>query len=138
MSQRSTKGYDFDDGTYEIIGACIQVHKRLGPGFREIIYQRALALELMAAGIDHTREEWIDIHYRDQMIGRQRVDFVVGQVMLEIKASSELPREDYVQATSYLKASGYRLGLLINFGKERIEVHRLMWDQPPQRLDLEP
>jgi GxxExxY protein len=138
MSQRSVKGYNFDDGTYQVIGACIEVHRRLGPGFREIIYQRALSLELMAAGLEHSREAWIDVHYRDRVIGRHRVDFVVGQVMLEIKAKSDLPREDYVQAVSYLKASQYRLGLLIKFGKERIEVHRLLCDQPPQRVDIEP
>jgi GxxExxY protein len=125
------------DGTYEIIGACIEAHKRLGPGFREIIYQRALEIGLMAAGLEFAREEWIDVHYRGKVISRQRIDFLIGGVMLEIKATSELAPEDYIQTVSYLKASRFRLGLPINFGKERIEVHRLLKDQPPERMDIE-
>ncbi|MBN1311296.1 MAG: GxxExxY protein, partial [Anaerolineae bacterium] len=105
MPTHSYKGYDFDDGTYPIIGACLRVHKELGPGFREVIYQRALALELQASGLDFVREEWISVHYRGQVIGKHRVDFIIGSVMIEIKASSTLDREDFVQGVSYLKAS---------------------------------
>ncbi len=128
MQTRSRKGYDFSDAAYEIIGACVRVHRELGPGFREVIYQRALAIELAAAGLEFVREEWIPVTYRGRPVGRHRVDFIIQDIMVEVKAISELKPEDFVQATSYLKASGYRLGLLVNFGKEKIDVHHLVWD----------
>jgi GxxExxY protein len=115
--------------TGRIIAAAQEVHRALGPGFKEVIYQRALARELPAHDLDHAREVWIDIVYKGERIGRQRVDFVVGDgsggVMVEIKARSALEDAHFVQTLSYLKASGYRVGLLINFGSKRLEVRRL-------------
>ena len=128
MEYPSRKGYDFGTVTERVIGACIEVHKRLGMGFREIIYQRALALELLATGLEFSREERIKVHYRNQHIGTYRVDFVVEDIMLEIKAKSEFAPEDYIQTLSYLKASGYRVGLLVNFGTTRIQVKRMVND----------
>lgn len=128
MSTRSRKGYDFTDSTYKIIGACLRVHRELGPGFRELIYQRALELEFQAAGLEFIREEWIPVYYRGREVGKHRVDFIVDGVMVEVKAVSELAPEHYVQAVSYLKASQYKLGLLVNFGRKKLDVHRLMWD----------
>ncbi len=128
MPPRSRKGYDFSDAAHEIIGACVRVHRALGPGFREVIYQRALALELQASGLEFAREEWISLTYQGKTIGRHRVDFIIQDIMVEVKATSELKPENFVQTTSYLKASGYRLGLLVNFGREKVEVHRLLWD----------
>ncbi len=123
---RSHKGYDFDDATSKIIGACIEVHKTLGSGFREITYQRALRLELEAKGLDFSREENIPIYYKGRKIDTRRVDFIVEDCLVEIKAKSQFDPEDYMQALSYLKASGYRLGLLINFGARRVEIRRLV------------
>lgn len=125
-SGRSHKGYDFDDATGDIIGACIEVHKTLGPGFREITYQRALALELEAKGLDYGREEKIPIYYKDRHIDTRRVDFIVEGCIVEIKAKREFDPEDYIQALSYLKASGYPVGLLINFGSKKAEFKRLV------------
>ena len=122
----SHKGYDFDDETSRIIGACIEVHKNLGPGFQEVIYQRALALELQAAGLEFEREVVVPVHYKGKEIGSRRVDFVVEDCMVEIKARSSFEREDYVQTLSYLKASGFGLALLVNFGAEKVEVKRLV------------
>jgi len=122
----SRKGYDFDDGTGDIIGACIEVHKTLGSGFREITYQRALRLELEARGLDFSREENVPIYYKGRKIDTRRVDFIVGECLVEIKAKSEFDPEDYVQALSYLKASGYGVGLLVNFGSKRAEIKRLV------------
>jgi len=105
------------------------VHRGLGPGFEEVIYQRALEREFPAHGLEASREVWIDVVYKGLKVGRKRVDFVVGdgsgEVMLEIKAKSQLDDVDFVQTLSYLKASGYRVGLLINFGAKKIEVRRL-------------
>lgn len=115
--------------TGKIIRAAQVVHHELGPGFEEVIYQRALAKELQAAGLEWEREVWIDVLYKGEKIGRKRVDFVVGDatggVMVEIKAKAELEQVNFVQTLSYLKASGYKVGLLINFGGKRVEVKRL-------------
>jgi GxxExxY protein len=125
-SGRSNKGYDFDDATGAIIGACIDVHKSLGPGFREITYQRALALESEAAGLEYSREEKIPIYHKGTHIDTRRVDFIVEGCLVEIKAKREFDPEDYVQALSYLKASRYPLGLLIDFGRKKAEFKRLV------------
>jgi len=115
--------------TAQIIAAAQEVHRTLGPGFRELIYQRALAKELPAYGLEFDREVWIDVFYKGEKIGQKRVDFVVGDssgdVMVEVKAKAELEEVDSVQTLSYLKASGYQVGLLINFGSKRLEIKRL-------------
>lgn len=117
--------YPLSDVTARIIAAATQVHRFLGPGFEEVIYQRALALELQADGLEFNREVWIDVIYRDLKVGKKRVDFIIEGVMVEIKARSELQDVDYVQALSYLKASGYKVGLLLNFGAPRLQIKRL-------------
>ena len=122
----SVKGYDFNDVTSQIIGAAIEVHKELGPGFQEVTYQRALAKELAARGLDFSREVDVPIHYKGEKIDTRRVDFVVEDCVVEIKARSELLPQDFVQAVSYLMASGYRLGLLINFGAKSAEFRRFV------------
>jgi GxxExxY protein len=115
--------------TGKVIKAAQVVHHELGPGFREVIYQRALARELPLHALVHEREVWIDVLYKGSRVGRKRVDFVIGDetgdIMLEIKAKGTLEEVDFVQALSYLKASGFRVGLLINFGSRRLEVKRL-------------
>lgn len=125
----STKGYDSFELTGRIIAAAIEVHKELGPGFQEVVYQRALALELQAANVDFEREAKIPVFYKERQIDTRRVDFVVEDCIVEIKARSVLLPEDYVQTLSYLKASGYRLGLLINFGADKVEVKRMRNDR---------
>lgn len=115
--------------TGKTIGAAKVVHQTLGPGFEEKIYQRALALELPTHDLEFSREVWIDVNYKGQNVGRKRVDFVIGdktgEIMLEIKAKSTLEDVDFVQTLSYLKASGYKVGLLINFGGKQLEIRRL-------------
>ena len=122
----STHGYDFDDATGAVIGCALEVHRTLGPGFREVVYQRALALELDAAGLDFGREVDIPIFYKERRIATRRVDFVVEDVMVEIKATSQLAPEHYVQALNYVKASGFKVGLLLNFGAARLQIKRLV------------
>ena len=119
------KEYPLSEVTARIIAAATQVHRALGPGFNEILYQRALALELPAHNLEFGREVWIDVHYRDVKIGAKRVDFVVDEVMVEIKAKAALEDVDFVQALSYLKASGYKVGLLLNFGSQTLQIKRL-------------
>ncbi len=118
--------YPLSDVTARIIEAAKEVYRVLGPGFREVIYQRALVLELPAHGLEFGREVWIDVYYKGKKIGRKRVDFIIDEVMVEIKAKSELEPVDFVQTLSYLKASGYKVGLLLNFGASKLEIKRLV------------
>lgn len=130
MLRSSTNGYDFGSITSEIIGAAIEVHKNLGPGFQEVIYQRALAVELRNKGLEFIREAKIPVHYKGEKIGMRRVDFLLSSCLVEIKARSEIVDQDYVQTLSYLRASGYRVALLLNFGASRLGIKRFVNDQP--------
>ena len=126
QSGESIKGHDFNDNTSQIIGAALEVHKELGPGFQEVVYQRALALELEVAGLEFTREVDVPVFYKEKQIDKRRVDFVIDDCIVEIKARSMFQQEDYIQTLSYLKASRYRVALLINFGSEKAEIKRLI------------
>jgi GxxExxY protein len=115
--------------TGQVIAAAQEVHHGLGPGFEETIYQRALAQELPVHNVGYEREVWIDVIYKGQKVGRKRVDFVIGnkdgQVMVEIKAKVAFEEVDFIQTLSYLKASGFQVGLLMNFGSKRLEIRRI-------------
>lgn len=112
--------------TEKIIGCAFRVHSELGSGFQELIYQRALALEMAALGLIFVREKEIPIYYQDTQVGTRRVDFFVENIiMLEIKALSVLEPVHLAQAKNYLEAYGMETGLLINFGAQRVEVKRL-------------
>jgi GxxExxY protein len=97
-------------------------------------YQRALELELAATGLEYAREVDIRVYYKGRKIGTRRVDFVIEGCILEIKAKSVFDPQDYVQAESYVKAAGYPLGLLINFGASKIQIKRIM-NNPVQTID---
>ena len=122
--------YPLSELTGQIIGAAQEVHRALGMGFREVIYQRALHRELLRRGLDAAREQWIDVLYKGERVGSERVDFVVadesGSVMVEIKAKSQLEDVDFIQTLSYLKAAHYQVGLLINFGGQTLVTRRLI------------
>jgi len=126
MTKYVKREYPFSEVTSKIIAAAFEVHHHLGPGFKEIIYQRALELELFTHDLDSSREVWLAVHYKGKVVGRKRADFVVDGVMVEIKAKSQIEDVDYIQATSYLKASGFEIGLLINFGAKELEIKRLI------------
>ncbi|HKI34892.1 MAG TPA: GxxExxY protein [Gemmataceae bacterium] len=101
---------------YEVIGAAIEVHRHLGPGFLEKIYERALVYELSLRGIHVEPQKDILVPYKDIQIPGQTLDILVcARVILELKAVSELAPIHQAQLLSYLKATGLRLGLLINF-----------------------
>jgi GxxExxY protein len=114
-----------DSQTRVIIGAAMQVHRFLGPGFAENVYQEALAIEFGERGISYHREASFAVVYRGQLLqARFRVDFVCfDQVLVELKASQRLTSLDESQVINYLKASGRNRALLLNFG-ERSLVHR--------------
>jgi len=121
--------YTLSEVTSRVIKTAKEVHKELGPGFQEVIYQRALALEFPAHGLEFSREVWMDVHYKGTKVGRKRVDFIVDGVMVEIKAKVALEDVDFVQTLSYLKASGYTVALLLNFGAKQLEIRRLVYEK---------
>jgi GxxExxY protein len=115
--------------TEKIIGASFEVHKFLGNGFQEVIYQRALAYELHQAGLEFVREIEHDIYYKDfeKPIGTRRADFVVeAKVLVELKAVIKLEDVHLAQALNYLKAYRLDVGLLINFGSKSLTFKRLI------------
>jgi GxxExxY protein len=115
--------------TEKIIGASFEVHKFLGNGFQEVIYQRALAWELAQAGLTYKREIEQDIFYKElsEPIGRRRADFVVeGKVLVELKAKIELEDVHLAQVLNYLKAYKLEVALLINFGSKSLTFKRLV------------
>ena len=119
----------YKDITEKIIGASFEVHKFLGNGFQEVIYQRALAYEMRKAGLDFAREIEQDIFYKDleEPIGTRRADFVVeGKVLVELKAIKQLEDVHMAQALNYLKAYKLKVGLLINFGSKSLTFKRLV------------
>lgn len=102
------------------------VHKTLGNGFQEIIYQRALEIEMSLAGIEFSREFEMPIFYRDEQIGTRRVDFLVeGVISVELKAITKLEDVHFAQAINYLEAYNLEIGLLINFGETSLNFKRL-------------
>ena len=115
--------------TEKIIGASFEVHKFLGNGFQELIYQRALAWELAQAGLSYAREIEQEIFYKELLepIGTRRADFVVeGKVLVELKAIIELEEVHLAQVLNYLKAYRLEVGLLINFGSKSLTFKRLV------------
>lgn len=115
--------------TEKIIGASFEVHKFLGNGFQEVIYQRALAWELSQAGLSFEREIEQEIYYKALLdpIGTRRADFVVeGKVLVELKAIVELEDVHLAQILNYLKAYRLKVGLLINFGSKSLTFKRLV------------
>ena len=119
----------YKDITEKIIGASFEVHKFLGNGFQEVIYQGALAWELSQAGLSFAREIEQDIFYKKliEPIGTRRADFVVeGKVLVELKALVELEDVHLAQVLNYLKAYKLEVGLLINFGSKSLAFKRLV------------
>jgi len=120
------KQVDVNQITHKIIGSAMQVHRTLGNGFQEVIYQRALAIEMTLEGLSFQREMEMPIFYREEQIGTRRVDFFVENcVMLELKAIEKIEDVHKAQAINYLEAYNIADGLLINFGTLSLEFKRL-------------
>ena len=112
--------------TDRIIGAAIAVHRSLGPGFQEAIYQKALILELRAAGSHTSSEVEVPVYYRGVLLGRQRLDLVVAsRAVVELKAVTKLDAAHFAQVRAYLAASDLPVGLLINFAGTKTEYRRV-------------
>ena len=115
----------YQDVTYNIIGAAMEVHSVLGPGFVESVYEMALARELELRNLDYKRQAVLQVVYKDVLAGDFRTDLLVeGKVIVELKAVKSLTEIHEAQLINYLKASDHRVGLLLNFGARSLEHRR--------------
>ena len=122
-----TEKYKYSDLTGKIIGCAMAVHSALGNGFQEVIYQRALEIEMAEIGIEFSREHEMPIYYKNHQIGTRRVDFLIESIVsVELKALSKLEDVHLAQAINYLEAYDLEVGLLINFGSKSLEFKRLI------------
>ena len=113
--------------TGEIIGAAMEVHSQLGPGFLESVYEEAFAVELELKGINFQRQQELPVFYKGRNIKQFVCDFIVeNQVIVELKAIKQIGEIEKLQVINYLKASGYEIGLLFNFGEKSLEWKRLI------------
>lgn len=116
----------YEEITRKIIGCAMKVHSTLGNGFQEVIYQRAMVIEMTNQGLSFIREMEMPIYYEDHNIGTRRVDFFVENlIMLELKAVIQLENAHLAQAKNYLEAYNMEIGLLINFGSVSLTFKRL-------------
>jgi len=112
--------------THEIIGCAIEVHKILGNGFQEVVYQRALSVEMKLQNIDHQREFEMPLFYKGVDVGQRRVDFfIANEISVEIKAITNLEDVHLAQAKNYLESYNLQTGLLLNFGSKSLQFKRL-------------
>jgi GxxExxY protein len=116
----------YEGETHKIIGCAMKVYNTLGNGFQEVIYQRALAIEMKIQGLSFQREEEMTIYYEGSNIGTRRADFLVEEIILvELKAITKLEDVHLAQIKNYLEAYNLEVGLLINFGAKSLQVKRM-------------
>jgi len=119
--------HHFEDLSKKIIGAAIRVHRELGPGFLESIYEEALKVEFSEQGLHFDSQKEIKIEYLGVEVGTHRLDLIVeNEIIVELKAVKELGDIHFVQLRSYLKVTGLKVGLLLNFSKPTLEVKRVV------------
>ncbi len=112
--------------THEVIGAAIDIHRELGPGFPERIYARALHVELRDRKLPYEAEQSVPIRYRSEVVGRHQLDLVVdSKLVVELKAVPVINDLRIAQVLSYLRASRKPLGLILNFSRSRMEIKRV-------------
>jgi len=118
----------YQDLTGRIIGVCLEVHHELGHGFLESVYENALVIALRDSGLKVERQVRFDVRFRNQNVGDFVADLLVDNtVIVEIKAAGQLRPEHEAQVLNYLKATGIRVGLLVNFGKPKMEIKRFIF-----------
>jgi GxxExxY protein len=124
--------------TDSIIAAAITVHRELGPGFLESVYEQALAVEFALRGIAFVRQYAIPLFYRDHQVGEHRLDFVVeGKIVVELKAVEALEKVHFAIVRSYLKAAGLSDGLILNFSSMPLTVKRVRRERGFENTDLQ-
>ncbi|MBW2630909.1 MAG: GxxExxY protein [Deltaproteobacteria bacterium] len=127
MQESNKNRHEFEDLSTQIIGAAIEVHRELGPGFLESIYEEALKIELSERGLKFDSQKEIEIKYLGKKIGIHRLDLLVqDEIIVELKAVKELADIHFAQLRSYLKATDLRTGLLLNFSTPTLEIKRIV------------
>lgn len=118
----------YKEESYRIIGACMKVHQELGHGFLEPVYQEGVTIQFKQDGITYEREKELLIYFKGIELEKKYVaDFIVfGKIILELKALSKLTPDHEAQVLNYLKATKFRLGLLVNFGQPKLAYKRLV------------
>jgi len=126
-NDKAQQDYPEIASTRQIIGAAMEVHRRLGPGFLESVYEEALAVEFELKQIQFERQKELPVVYRGEMIKMFVCDFLVSdKIIVELKAIKEVGEIEKIQVISYLKASGLKIGLLLNFGCKSLQFKRLI------------
>ena len=126
MIEMIKEEYKYSELTGKIIGCAMEVHRHLGNGFQEVIYQRALEIEMSNQFLSFNREFEMPIYYKKEQIGTRRVDFLVDErISVELKAIIKLEDVHFAQAINYLEAYNLEIGLLINFGETSLNFKRL-------------
>lgn len=119
--------HQFEDLSGKVIGAAIEVHRDLGPGFLENIYEEAFKVELSEHGLRFESQKEIKIEYLGVKVGTHRLDLLIeNKMVVELKAVSELTDVHFAQLRSYLKATGLHVGLLLNFSRPILEIKRVV------------
>ena len=118
----------YKNESYKIIGACMSVHKKLGPGFLESVYSEALQLEFKKADIPYEREKKLQVFYEDQFLNKYfRADFVCyNTIIIELKATKYTTEADRQQTLNNVKATNFKLGILVNFGTPSLTYYRVV------------
>jgi GxxExxY protein len=125
--EREKETYQFEDLSRRIIGAALEVHRELGPGFLESIYEEALKVDLSEHDLSFEAQKEIKIEYLGVDVGLHRLDLVVeNEIILELEAVKELTDVHFAQLRSYLKTTGLKVGLLLNFSKPTLEIRRVV------------
>lgn len=117
----------YKDLSYQIVGAAMKVHTELGPGFLEKVYENALMIMFEESGIAAKAQVPVQVQFHDHLVGEYFADILVNdQIILELKAQDRIADIHRAQALNYLRATGFRLAILINFGRDRLEHHRIV------------
>ena len=126
----------YSDSTREIIGAAMEVHSNLGPGFLESVYEEALAIEFDIRKVRYERQKGIDVFYKGLLAKQFVCDFLVGEkVLVELKALKAITGVEEAQVLNYLRATGLEVGLLINFGERSLKYKRLILQRQTETAD---
>ncbi|MHB1004279.1 MAG: GxxExxY protein [Chloroflexota bacterium] len=116
----------------KVSAGCIEIGRQLGHGMDTTVYSRALALEMQTRGVVFARDERVPVIYKERQIDSRRVDFVVDGLIVEVVSKDNLSADDLARYTSYLRASGYRMALVVNFGPAKVDVRNLVTQARPE------
>lgn len=128
MVKRKVKDFLYKDLTYKIRGVMFAVHRELGSGHKEQVYQKALAKEFVERRIPFEAEKTLDVIYKGEKVGVYKPDFIVdNRILIEVKAVPVLSKNAEAQLSHYLRGTPYKLGLLVNFGAKSLDIRRRIW-----------